>query len=186
MITSDQSQLWSEKVLAAQLQPFLSRSDNIFDIGAGSCNLTYLLKKRGYNVTPIDVVDHNKTALPLRLFDGKGLPYKTHEFDVGLLVFVLHHASNHKELIRESARVVKKLIVIEDTPGNLLERVGWRVIDYILNHAHHKDIAIAHRAQTSEDWQRALSKLGFRTTSVKTFRSVFTTLGAYRHTLFVL
>ena len=52
-------------------------------------------------------------------FDGWNLPFADGSVDLSLLVFVLHHAKNPNQLLREAMRVTRgALLVVEDTPAN--------------------------------------------------------------------
>jgi SAM-dependent methyltransferase len=106
---------------ARRLQPWLASSDRVLDIGAGDCLLDAELAARvGCTVEAVDVADANRTARPLQLFDGKTLPFADGAFDVGLLLFVLHHADDPATLLGEAKRVCRRrLIAFED------DTTGW-------------------------------------------------------------
>lgn len=174
------------RAVSKSFRPFLQGSNTVLDIGAGSCHIAKALAGQGFAVTAIDVVDHSTTDFPLILYDGKKLPYADKSFDVGLLIFVLHHAPDVGGLIREARRVCKRLIVVEDMPGNVLERALWKRWDYLLNHAHHKDIAVAHEARTADEWQHLFAGRGLTIVATKRFRSFFSTLLTYPHRVFDL
>lgn len=105
---------------ARRLEPWLAPADRVLDIGAGDCFLDVELAARvGCAVEAIDVVDTNRTSRPLRLFDGKRLPFADGAFDVGLLLFVLHHAPEPWNLLGEAKRVCRRIIAFEDDTS------GW-------------------------------------------------------------
>ena len=180
------NQLRTRAVINAIL-PFIGEdSAKLIDIGAGSCHISKTLSsKYGFDVTAIDVVDHNITDLPLKLYDGSKLPYDDNSFDAGLLVFVLHHAMDTSNLIKEAGRVCKKLIVVEDIPGNSLERQAWKRLDYLFNHARHSDIEVAHEAKSAGEWKALFKQLGYKPVKESRFRSFFTTGLSYPHAVFV-
>ena len=176
------------KAIIKAALPFVKDSPaRVLDIGAGSCHIAKTLSvKHGFSVTAIDVADHNVTNFPLRLYAGKKLPYADNSFDVGLLVFVLHHASNAKDLLKEAKRVCKQVVVIEDLPTNTIERMAWKRLDYLLNHAQHKDIAIAHEAKTYAAWKDLFTSQDYRIVKTKKFRSLCTSGLLFAHIIFVL
>jgi SAM-dependent methyltransferase len=80
----------------------------------------------GCEVLSLDVVDVNKTSLPFQVFDGKTLPVDSRSFDVVLLLYVLHHASEDQPLVTESRRVLRdggSLLIAEDSVDGLWNRV---------------------------------------------------------------
>ncbi|HSW98863.1 MAG TPA: methyltransferase domain-containing protein [Candidatus Saccharimonadales bacterium] len=175
------------KSIVKALLPGLGKGRRVLDIGAGSCHIAQTLAaKHGLAVTAVDVVDHNITNFPLELYDGKRLPYADGSFDAGLVVFVLHHAADAGALLGEAARVCKRLIIVEDTPGNRFERAAWKRLDYALNHAVHKDVAVAHASHSAGQWQAIFKKGGYKTLEARGFRSLASTGGLYPHTVFVV
>lgn len=179
---------WREAPIVAQLQPHLSGASSVLDLGAGSCKVAKVMTvKHRLLVVPVDIVNHNVTDLHLTLYDGRTLPFDDNTFDVTVLVFVLHHATNPVSLLREAIRVSRsKVIILEDAPKNALERLAWRTWDYALNHGVHKDIDVAHSSRTVDQWVDLLATLDVRPTSVQTFRSPFPVLWMYQHVLLLI
>jgi SAM-dependent methyltransferase len=176
---------WS---VVSRLLPYLQPSDRVLDVGAGSCRVGSLLASRsGAQVSLLDRVDHNETALPLQLYDGRTLPYLDNAFDVSMLGFVLHHASDPDTLVDEVKRVTRgRVLVLEDTPRNALERRIWTKGDYFFNHRKHADIDVAHVQRSSQEWTGYFQDRGFGILHRVEFRSPFLTGAAYPHTLLVL
>lgn len=176
---------WRESPIVAHMRPHLGGVTNALDIGAGGCRIAELIQlSEGIDVTAVDVVDHNLTSLPLMLYDGKRLPFNDDEFDVSFLVFVLHHAQEQVDLLREAIRVTRStVLIVEDMPGNAIERGFWRAWDNLLNHCRHDDIDIAHRALSLHEWQQVILEAGASTRTVIEFRTAFPVLRTYPHVL---
>ena len=97
----------------------------------------------------------------------------------------MHHAPDPGSLLREATRVSRSaLLVVEDSPGNSLERRLWRAWDYSLNHDAHSDILVAHAARNLPEWDRFLRGAGLSPRSAVAFRSCFPVLYSYQHALF--
>ena len=63
----------------------------------------------------LDLLDYNRTELPLHTYDGGRFPFPDDHVDVVLLCFVLHHSRNHEAVLREAHRVARdRVIVLED------------------------------------------------------------------------
>jgi ubiquinone/menaquinone biosynthesis C-methylase UbiE len=110
----------------------------VLDLGAGTGWVgKRLAERKGCDVRLVDVLDCNETDLPLTVYDGKTIPFDDKSFDVVTLVFVLHHAVNQEEILREAARVARsKIILIEDTPRNRLERWIDQACDALMSFEH--------------------------------------------------
>ncbi|MYV69014.1 methyltransferase domain-containing protein [Streptomyces sp. SID2131] len=174
---------WREEPLVERIRPHLPAGSSVLDVGAGGCRVAELLGADGrLSVTAVDVVDHNVTAVPLRLYDGERLPFPDKSFDAALLVFVLHHAERPEALVREVLRVTRStVVVVEDAPGTCAERRFWRAWDYLLNHAAHDDIGVAHRARDAGQWVAFLRSCGAAPSSVRRFRAFYPVLRSYPH-----
>lgn len=179
---------WREKGIVRHFSRYIAKGSNVLDIGAGSGKLAQVVvATTGADIELVDVVDHNASGLPLKLYDGNRLPYDDGAFDTCLLVFVLHHATDAERLFAEAVRVSRRqIIVVEDTPGNAFENLAWKKWDYFLNHGHHEDIAVAHTAGTIEKWHDFFAAAGVQVVARHTFRSLFPVLNMYRHTAFIL
>jgi ubiquinone/menaquinone biosynthesis C-methylase UbiE len=169
------------------VRPYIDADSKVIDIGAGSCNLSAgIINKLSADVTPVDVVDHNTTSLSLEIYDGKRLKYDDKSFDIGLLVFVLHHAVDIEGLIEESLRVSKRLIIIEDVPSNRVDRKLWKRLDYLENHAQHEDIKVAHEVKSPSEWLEVFKNQNLVVVQTAKFRSFFTTFLLYPHAIFII
>jgi len=176
---------WREKPIIDLLHPFLADVGEVLDIGAGGCQIAHLISvTHQVDVTAVDIVDHRVTDVPLTLYDGETLPFDDNSFDVSLLIFVLHHAVDPERLIREALRVTRStLLIVEDAPKNVVEKVFWRSWDYLLNHGAHNDISIAHDARGTKEWSDLLAAAGAPAERVLSFRTLFPVLRTYPHVL---
>lgn len=95
------------------------------DIGSGSGRFSKFLKRKGHDVSAIDVVDKSEFPdLEMKVFDGKSIPFNNKQFDTSILMFVLHHTDHAKELLKECIRVTKKKIIIgEDIMISHIDRI---------------------------------------------------------------
>ncbi len=107
------------------LKSFLNFSDFVLDVGSGSGLVAELISKIiGCNIKCIDVININKSYLPVVIFDGENIPYDDDTFSVVLSCFVLHHSQNPEKLINEMTRVSKSIVLIfEDIPITIFDRL---------------------------------------------------------------
>jgi ubiquinone/menaquinone biosynthesis C-methylase UbiE len=156
---------YNEKLLNWRLgliEKYVTTGDRVLDMGAGTRWVSKRLgERKNCEITLVDVLDCNETDLPLDIYDGKTLPYGDNEFDVTLLVFVLHHVMNQEQVLQEAARVCRKrIIIVEDTPKNLFERAVERFCDTALSIEH--GFAAPHNFRRIEQWGELFSQLNLR------------------------
>jgi SAM-dependent methyltransferase len=151
------------------IAPEIAPRSNVLDIGAWKCYLGELLQeRRGCDVLGLDVVDANKTDVPLRLFDGQTLPVDSGDFDVVLLLYVLHHAAEDERLLQEARRVLTDdgiLIIAEDVVDGLWNRVltmGFHVWLWLVT-----GMTWNGQFRKIAEWQKRFQSLGFETCSTK-------------------
>ena len=113
---------------ARRVRPFIQPGERVLDVGAGDCRLAELLRRKaGCEVACVDVGDCNKTSLPLKLYDGRRLPFADRSFDVLLLIFVLHHSEDPQAVLHEARRVCRRhVIAFEDVNLTWWDRVMFR------------------------------------------------------------
>lgn len=143
---------------------FVEPNEKILDLGTGQGLLARKLKDRGFEVTTADVV--NKSYYPdiqPVIYDGEHLPFPDKSFDVCLLIAILHHANNEKAVLKEVARVAKKLVVLEDTYKSRLQKYYVKYMDSIINkeffgHPHHN--------KTDAQWRKLFEEYGLKLINV--------------------
>lgn len=114
---------------------FLSQNETIVDIGTGSGGLANYLNQNNFEVTTVDVVDKTvHSQITPVIYDGLNLPFKDKNFDVSMLITVLHHCPNPEQVFAEAVRVSKqKIVVLEDVYSNgLMKKLTW-FMDSLVN-----------------------------------------------------
>jgi SAM-dependent methyltransferase len=167
---------YNEKMLRWRcnlVQPYLRASDSVLDVGAGTGWVAKRLAEQvGCSMTLVDVLNCNETDLPLQIYDGKKLPFPDKSFDTVLLVFVLHHTTNHEEILEEARRVARRAIVIvEDTPVNLFERGVELFWDTVLSWEHR--FSAPHNYRTIQGWRGVFKSVGLRLAGEDVVRPFF-------------
>lgn len=131
---------------------------SIIDIGCGRGFVSSLLAERGFEVTPVDVVDKTRVvSLTPVIYDGISLPFGEDTFDLALILTVLHHTPDPDTIIAEAARVAPRVVVIEDTYHARLK--GWltKVADSISNLEFRGH---PHSNRTDRQWRDTFTRLG--------------------------
>jgi SAM-dependent methyltransferase len=156
------------RVLTRHLADLIPSRARVLDVGCGDGLLTSLIvqERPDLSVTGVDVLVREGTRIPVEAFDGRTLPYGAREFDATLLVDVLHHAEDPMSLLRETARVTRRHIVIKDhlRKGPLAGPI-LRFMDWVGNARHH--VALPYTYWTQQEWDKAFSDLGVRISAWK-------------------
>jgi SAM-dependent methyltransferase len=106
------------EIIKGQIDPFLV-GDSLLDIGCGNGMIADLVQNHFKRIQLLDVVDYlGELQLPFKLYkDGEPFPVEG-IFDTVLLLTVLHHSKDPKELLKYAWRSTKnRLIVIESVVG---------------------------------------------------------------------
>jgi SAM-dependent methyltransferase len=133
-------------VVADKIAPHLQGFDGpVLDFGAGSGLVAeQIVARTGLEVVPVDVINENRSALDMVIYDGRELPFDDDHFDVSMALFVMHHVQEPRRVLSELARVSKhKIVLFEDTPKNAVQYYLWRWFDYLRNHRRNPDINVA-------------------------------------------
>jgi SAM-dependent methyltransferase len=141
---------------AGLIQP----NESVLDIGSGNCNICENLRARGIDITPLDVKNLSfvDSISPL-IYDGRTIPFPDDRFEVGLLITVLHHTPDPDAILREAARVCKRLIIIEDIYSNRWHKYVTFTMDSLLN-ADFFDHP--HTNKSDPEWRGLFDRLGLR------------------------
>ena len=139
-----------QKYFVELVEPYISAEDHILDLGCGTGGFSFLLSKMCSQLVAVDIVEEfviateellnsnklqNTTVL---LQDGDSIPAVNNQFDVVVLVDVIHHLANPKFVLKEIERVLRpggKLIVFEPNKLNpllffmhLLDQNEWGLL----------------------------------------------------------
>jgi len=157
--------LWDARFKIKRIAEYISPKDKILDIGTGPGSVCLLMKREGYILTPIDVEDQtlSKEIKP-EIYDGKNLPYKNASFDSALILTVLHHTPDPKEVLLEAKRVAKKIVVIEDIYTNPLQKYLTYFVDSIVNL---EFSGHPHSNKSDNEWKDVFIELGLKLKAAK-------------------
>lgn len=142
--------------ITSKIEPFLKSKDKIIDLGAGPCFYTKLLKDKDYSIQAVDIKNRSfYSEIEVIVYDGENLPFKDNEFNVCLLRSVLHHTPNPQVVLKEAARVSKKLVIYENVVTNIFQRYYTYLIDCTMN----KELIEPHTNKTDKEWRLLFNKL---------------------------
>lgn len=162
------------------IEKFLNPSESLLDIGAGTGNVDVILVEAGYEVVPLDIIDLTFTdKIKPVLYDGKHISFEDNQFDVALILTVLHHIEDPETVLLEARRVAKKIIVIEDIYYNTWHKYATYVMDSLLNLEFKGH---PHSNRTDKQWKATFKKMRLKLPSEQSMKSFI----VMRHKLYVL
>ena len=155
-----------------RISPHIKKNEKIIDVGSGTGFVAKLLmEKTSAKITLVDV-RHNPLcrSLPVRLYDGKKLPFPNNSFDTASLITVLHHCARPMDILDEAIRVAsKKIIVMEDLFESSLEKWLTLVEDSIVNWEFRGH---PHNNKLEDEWVKIFRKKNLKVTNFEKFRLV--------------
>ncbi len=100
----------------ARVRPFVSGA-RVLEVGAAESWIGGMLKAENprRDVQLLDVVDLNRTDLPLTLYDGHTIPFPDNHFDTTLVMMVLHHCDDPERVLVEAARVTRSRLIVTES-----------------------------------------------------------------------
>ncbi|OGM19940.1 hypothetical protein A2714_04280 [Candidatus Woesebacteria bacterium RIFCSPHIGHO2_01_FULL_38_9] len=148
-----------------RIDSYLKKGDQILDIGSGTCNLVEILRTMRFNVTPLDIIDLSFVpGIKPTIYDGIVIPFEDNQFDLSLLITVLHHTPDPERLLLEAKRVSKRLVVIEDVYTTAVQKYLTYAMDNISNF---EIFVNPHSNKDDVGWKHTFNKLGFKLKDVK-------------------
>jgi SAM-dependent methyltransferase len=151
------------RVLANVLSEAFPNDANILDVGTGDGSIAAMIMKLRTDVViqGVDVLQRPKTHIPVKLFDGRRLPFADCSFDCVMFVDVLHHTLDAEGLLREAARVAGNSVVVKDhLLEGLLARPTLRLMDWVGNRGH--DVALPYNYLPRARWDEIVGGAGLQ------------------------
>lgn len=97
--------------------------------------------------------------IPVHQYGGGKYPFADNSFDVVCLLDVLHHDEDIITLLREAARVAKRLVIIKDhKPDGLFAQVRICILDWAANFGY--GIKCLYYYPTHDEWKHLLETSG--------------------------
>lgn len=148
------------EIVFSRINPYIKDSKKLIDIGSGTGDVAYLLKKQGKDITPVDVSGfHGPRLVKPVIYDGKKLPFPDKYFDTALLLMVLHHTPDPKIVFLEAARVAREIVLIETSFTTPINKFFTVLSDALANL---RLEAFWSSYKTDEEWRNFFSENGFK------------------------
>jgi len=149
------------RVLASHLSVLLPSDSRVLDVGCGDGMISSLIMqyRKDVSISGVDILVRDRTYIPVKVYDGKTIPYADRSFDVVMFVDVLHHTEYPENLLLEAKRVSQDIILLKDhTKDGVFAGVTLRLMDWVGN-AHH-GVVLQYNYWTEQQWRKAFKALG--------------------------
>jgi SAM-dependent methyltransferase len=151
------------KMLSRALVDVIPADASVLDVGCGDGCVSHLVNQQRPDLVlrGIDVIVRQQTAIPVDPYDGEHIPFDDRQFDVVMLIDVLHHTNDPLAVLREAARVAARAVVIKD---HLCD--GWlasptlRFMDRVSNRRY--GVSLPYNYFRLQQWHEAFDLLGLR------------------------
>jgi SAM-dependent methyltransferase len=142
------------RVLRDRMAEIAPPDSTLLDVGCGDGKLTYELSvcRPDLRCQGIDVLVREETRVPVTEFDGRHIPHPDDSFDIVMLIDVVHHAEDPRLLLRESARVARRCLLIKDHRLEpILAAPTLRFMDRVSNARY--GVSLPHNYWSEQQWR---------------------------------
>lgn len=154
------------KALTAAVLPHLRENDRVLDVGCGNGTLGRALMDhpdapKGLIVEGLERFKRGGEPITVHAYDGVTMPLPDASFDAVIVADVLHHEEDELRLLRECARVSRRLVIIKDhvVQGPLAQQ-RISLIDWAANAPY--GVKCLYRYHTPHEWRSIPASLGAR------------------------
>ncbi|KKQ94853.1 MAG: hypothetical protein UT66_C0022G0011 [candidate division CPR2 bacterium GW2011_GWC1_39_9] len=149
-------------IISGLLKGEIPEGSKVLDIGSGpgvvGCQVAKDYKSQ---VHGLDIKDRNTASISFKVYDGEHMPFKDQEFDIGLLIFTLHHTKDPDQVLKEAKRVCRKIIILEDLYATKLDFLLLALNDIIFNtFTINRETKLPFNFRTIAGWKHIFDKLG--------------------------
>lgn len=148
------------RVLSSRLSKLIPENSTVLDIGCGDGLIDRLIieQRPDVKISGVDILIREKTFIEVKQFDGIKAPYPDNHFDCAMFIDVLHHTTDPMILLREAARVSKKVILIKDHLNEgFFSESTLRFMDRVGNARY--NVVLPYNYWTKKQWDSAFLEL---------------------------
>jgi putative flippase GtrA/SAM-dependent methyltransferase len=162
------------RVLARHLANAIPTGGRVLDLGSGDGSIAKELMalRPDLRMEGVDVMLRPTSHIPVRLYDGKRLPYNDRSVDYVTIVDVLHHTDDPAAVLAEAARVARFGVIVKD---HLLEGPlageTLRFMDWVGNRGH--NVVLPYNYLSRPAWTAAFNAARVKPASFDTSLGIY-------------
>lgn len=159
-----------KRVLVSTILPHLNANDRVLDVGCGVGTLGKALMDEpggpeGLVVEGLERYPRGGEPITVHGYEGGRMPFDDNTYDAVIVADVLHHEEDPAELLRECARVSRRLVIVKDHQvTGILAQQRISLIDWAANAPY--GVKCLYRYNTPKQWAALPGELGMRTRAV--------------------
>ena len=140
------------------VKDWLGSDDNLLEVGSGPGSVLEVFRNHGHQVTGLDIRNNAiHSGLNPVIYDGIRMPFEDEEFDCALLLTMLHHTPDPDVIVKEAARVARRLVIIEDVYDTPIQAAYTKIADSVINLEFRGH---PHSNRSNNEWLRSFERLG--------------------------
>lgn len=146
--------------LAQLLGQMIPEGSRVLDVGCGDGQISaQISRRRQVSVSGVDILLRPQRHIAVTKFDGTTLPFGDSNFDVVMLVDVLHHTTNPLVILAEATRVSKKFVLVKDHfRKGTLAGPTLRIMDWFGNFT--KGVVLPYNYHSEPEWNQLYREAG--------------------------
>ena len=113
------------------------------------------------------------------MYDGELMPFSNNDFNTALLLTVLHHTPDPDAILREAARIAKRIVIIEDVYDNRFMEWVTKCFDSLMNL---EFFGHPHSNRSDAEWLETFERLDLRAVH----KSIYRVGGIFKQAVYVL
>jgi SAM-dependent methyltransferase len=169
------------KKLVQLIGPHLKAGDTVLDVGCGFGQLGRAIMDAfpQVRVEGVESVKRGGELIPVTAYEGTHMPWEDGAFDAVILADVLHHDHDPDRLLKESARISRRLVIIKDhLREGFLAQQRISLLDWAANAGY--QVPCTYRYNNLAEWHKSIglvsSKVVEERTSIDIYPPVFNEL----------
>lgn len=160
--------------LSTEIAKHLQPNETLLDVGCGVGTLAYTLmgKVEGLKAIGLERALRGSEPIPVTAYAGGQFPMEDDSVDVVTIADVLHHDTDSVSVLKECARVAKRLVIVKDhKPDGLLGQARVSLMDWAANAGY--GVPCLYDYPSQEGWQARFNEAGLALATESTELSLY-------------
>jgi len=164
----------------SMVENWIAPGQRLLEVGSGPGSVIEVFREAGHDVTGLDIADNafSSELVPV-VYDGRRMPFENDTFDAALILTTLHHTPDPDHIIRECARIARRIVIIEDVFETPLQERYTKLTDKFTNF---EFVGHPHTNRSDRGWHETFENMGLELV----FTKVHALLKLYQQAVYVV